>query len=132
MENQCIKCRKPSTLLYCQPCRDEKLNSLKEEANNSLNTSKNCVYSIKCVVNNMCYIGSAANFKTRKLTHLSKLKRGKHHNKALQLDYNKYGLNSFVIEVISSNNLNLKGAEYELINSIDTNLIYNISINTYF
>ena len=59
--------------------------------------NSNCgVYCIRCKVNNKAYIGSSANIKRRWTEHKSLLKTGKHINKQLQEDYNKYGADSFL------------------------------------
>ena len=59
--------------------------------------SSNCgVYCIRCKVNNKAYIGSSANIKRRWTEHKSLLKTGKHPNKQLQEDYNKYGADNFL------------------------------------
>ena len=63
--------------------------------------SINCgVYCIRCKVNNKAYIGSSANIKKRWIEHKSKLKTGKHINKQLQEDYNKYGADNFLYSVL--------------------------------
>lgn len=57
------------------------------------------VYVI-CSPSNRCYIGSTKNFAQREKKHFYDLKRGVHHNPALQQAYIKYGedLNFIVIE----------------------------------
>lgn len=58
------------------------------------------IYKITCRVNNKFYIGSAKDIKTRWVHHKSKLRRSKHDNPLLQKAVNKYGLCSFIFEVI--------------------------------
>ena len=63
--------------------------------------NSNCgVYCIRCKVNNKAYIGSSANIKRRWTEHKSLLKTGKHPNKQLQEDYNKYGADNFLYTVL--------------------------------
>lgn len=47
------------------------------------------------------YIGSAMSFTRRWNLHRSQLRRGIHHNKALQRAYNKYGLDGLVFEKLA-------------------------------
>ena len=55
------------------------------------------VYSIKNIVTGQSYVGSTKNYKNRKKTHLSLLRRGIHHCNWLQNSWNKYGESSFNI-----------------------------------
>lgn len=57
------------------------------------------IYSIKCLINNKRYIGSAKNFSDRKTRNFGKLKNKKH-NPLLQDDFNKYGEDNFLFEVL--------------------------------
>lgn len=61
---------------------------------------KSCVYKIVNIVNNHCYVGSAANFKTRFGAHKRSLKSNQHVNAHLQNAWNKYGEHSFSFEII--------------------------------
>ena len=58
------------------------------------------IYKITCLINNWVYVGVTVNMYQRKHTHKSALKKGNHGNKQLQNDYNKYGENSFVFEIV--------------------------------
>jgi len=59
------------------------------------------IYRIRNIVNNDCYIGSAAyTFNKRWNTHIHQLKNKKHHSTILQKAWNKYGENSFKFEII--------------------------------
>lgn len=58
------------------------------------------VYRILNKVNGRIYIGSAKEFKSRLTSHLSSLRRGTHHNKFLQNDFNKCSEEAFVFEVL--------------------------------
>jgi predicted GIY-YIG superfamily endonuclease len=54
------------------------------------------VYAITCAVNKKLYIGVTVNVGERIKLHFQALRRGNHHNKALQEDFLKYGENAFV------------------------------------
>ena len=62
---------------------------------------KSGIYKIINILNGRIYIGSTVNLKTRKATHFSLLKNGKHQNQFLQNDFNKCGNKAFVFEVIT-------------------------------
>ena len=59
------------------------------------------IYKIQCIKNNKVYIGETINYKRRYLEHIKCLQCGID-NKYLQLDYDKYGLNSFIFEIIDT------------------------------
>lgn len=58
------------------------------------------IYQIKNIVTGSVYIGSSSAVEERWRGHISKLKRGIHHSKRFQMDYNIYGKDSFVFEII--------------------------------
>jgi len=58
------------------------------------------IYSITCLLNNKMYIGYSTNFKRRESVHFRRLKKNKHKNDLLQNDYNLYGEEFFIFEVI--------------------------------
>ena len=94
--------------------------------------SSNCgVYCIRCKVNNKAYIGSSANIKKRLSNHKSSLKAGKHINKQLQEDYNKYGADSFLyLVLINCKSSELHRYEYiymEMFSTRDKAIGYNIA-----
>lgn len=60
------------------------------------------IYKITNRVNGRFYIGRALNIEARWEAHRSKLRTGKHLNRLMQEDCNKYGLPSFVFEVLES------------------------------
>lgn len=63
--------------------------------------SKCCgVYKITCLENGKFYIGSSKNIKRRWNNHRWNLRNGKHHNYFLQSDWNLYGEDVFVFEVL--------------------------------
>lgn len=61
------------------------------------------VYKIENKLNHKVYIGQTRNFNRRKKYHLDYLKHNRHHNTALQEDYNKYGLVNFEFSIIEYN-----------------------------
>jgi group I intron endonuclease len=58
------------------------------------------IYSIKNIITNSYYVGSAVCIKKRIIIHKSHLKTNKHCNKKLQRSYNKYGHDKFIFNVI--------------------------------
>jgi len=72
------------------------------------------VYRIINSKNGRYYIGSSLDYKKRKRDHFNLLKRGNHHNKPMQEDYNIYGAESFKFEVL------------KLFNGIDRNALFDI------
>ena len=58
------------------------------------------IYQIRNETNERIYIGSAKEFKSRLTCHLKSLRKGTHHNKFLQNDFNKCGEDAFIFEVI--------------------------------
>lgn len=63
-------------------------------------TNMAVIYKILNKSNGKYYIGSAKNFKSRKIQHITNLKSGKHCNHKLQTDWKKYGSKSFVFSVL--------------------------------
>lgn len=58
------------------------------------------IYKITCKANNKKYIGKATDLELRKQQHFSKLRIGNHPNMKLQDDFNKYGIDNFVFEIL--------------------------------
>lgn len=58
------------------------------------------IYMLKNKILNKFYIGHANNLYKRKNEHFSTLKSNKHFNKYIQEDYNKYGKENFVFEIL--------------------------------
>lgn len=58
------------------------------------------IYKIKNKVNHKVYIGESINVKARWSHHRSDLRKGTHHSKYLQADWNKYGEKAFKFSVI--------------------------------
>lgn len=76
------------------------------------------VYRIFNKKNGRMYIGSTNNYIARKHEHFGSLRKGTHHNKNLQLDFNEFKESSFVFEIIVNDirdRTNLLLKEYDLI-----------------
>jgi len=58
------------------------------------------IYAIICNKTWRSYVGSSVNIESRKYEHFLDLKNGKHINKDLQLDFNKFGHDSFFFEIL--------------------------------
>jgi len=58
------------------------------------------IYQIKCMINDMAYVGSTTNILRRWYMHKWMLNRGEHYNPGLQIDWNKYGEDKFAFEII--------------------------------
>lgn len=58
------------------------------------------IYEIVNLVNGKRYVGSAVNFKRRKIDHWKKLRRGNHHCRHLQFSWNKHGERAFAFQII--------------------------------
>lgn len=58
------------------------------------------IYRITNTITNDFYIGSAVNFKNRKWSHISSLRKNKHKNQFIQNSWNKYGEEAFIFEII--------------------------------
>lgn len=63
---------------------------------------KHTLYSITNTINNKVYIGITIHLSRRINTHLYTLKKSNHGNKYIQIDYDKYGWDSFVVDVIDT------------------------------
>lgn len=65
--------------------------------------NKSGVYKIRNIVNNKFYIGSALDLRDRYKGHLTLLRSEKvnHHSSKLQEDFNKFGEDNFVFEIIA-------------------------------
>ena len=58
------------------------------------------IYKIVNIINGKFYIGSTKNIKERCAKHFSRLKNNSHHSVKFQNDYDIYGRDAFVCEVI--------------------------------
>lgn len=63
-----------------------------------------CIYKIANSINGKFYIGSTKNFRSRKASHLNKLRKNKHDNIHLQRSWNKHGENSFEFCIVEETN----------------------------
>lgn len=88
------------------------------------------LYKIVNKLNDNFYIGSSVNAEKRWKKHRSLLRHNKHPNNYLQNAWNKYGENNFyfIIEKELPHN-KLKEEEQKLLDNIDFNLSYNLSID---
>lgn len=59
------------------------------------------VYSITCLANGWVYIGESGTVQQRWTTHRSWLRNGTHNVEQLQTDYNRYGGDAFLFEMVS-------------------------------
>ncbi|AMR46918.1 endonuclease [Bacillus subtilis subsp. subtilis] len=93
------------------------------------------VYKIRNIKNGKFYIGSSANFRKRKTEHLRLLKSGSHHNKPLQEDFNTYGENNFLFEVLYHsdyiNRFDLYKKEQEFLSNSEKEQLYNLYDNAF-
>lgn len=82
---------------------------------------KKCgIYKIVCLVNNKAYIGQTVNnFGDRRDSHFAKLRGNYHDNAELQSDWNKYGEENFMFEIIEE----IPGQELEYLNSRENEVI---------
>lgn len=62
--------------------------------------NKKVIYKIQNSVNGKFYVGSTINLSARRQEHFRDLTLNKHHSKALQRAFNKYGKDSFTFEII--------------------------------
>lgn len=58
------------------------------------------IYCIVSKIDGKKYIGSAINFRIRKVRHLSELRCKRHHSKYLQNSFDKYGEDNFYFEIL--------------------------------
>lgn len=63
-------------------------------------STKSGIYQIRNLNNGRIYVGSAKHFKSRYYQHIATLRKGTHHNKFLQNDFNKCSEEAFVFEVL--------------------------------
>ena len=59
------------------------------------------VYSVTCLANGWVYIGSTQSIRMRWKTHKSHLRNGRHNIPQLQADWDKYGPDAFICEVVT-------------------------------
>jgi group I intron endonuclease len=81
------------------------------------------IYKITNETTGRVYIGATCSFVKRKQDHISSLRNGKHKNILIQRDFNKYGKDSFLFEVILEQE-DCFSVEQEYINKYGT---YNVA-----
>lgn len=84
------------------------------------------VYKITCKENGCVYVGQSVNIIKRFCNHRYALKNNTHSNKYLQDDFNKYGIDSFLFEVVTE-------VSYSKLNEVEQYYIdyYGKTGNTY-
>jgi group I intron endonuclease len=89
------------------------------------------IYSIKNIVNDKVYVGSATDIKKRWRDHKWYLNHNKHHNSHLQSSWNKYGCDAFEFSILHEcgvNELLMKETEYiQIHKSKDNSCGYNVN-----
>lgn len=87
------------------------------------------IYKIQNKHNGRIYIGSTENFKSRISRHFEDLKTGVHKNLYLSKDYNEFGEDAFICEMLEeSEDTSLLNLERRYIASVDPALLYNIDL----
>ena len=71
-----------------------------ERARTRIENQPSGIYSIVNKMNGRVYIGQAVALTRRKADHFRALRKGKHKNRPLQEDYDKYGLDAFEYTVV--------------------------------
>jgi hypothetical protein len=82
------------------------------------------VYIITNIANHRIYIGGSKNSNIRKSQHYHMLRRNKHHNKRLQLDWNIYGEQNFEFEIIMT-------CEANIVHKIENELVARLADDDY-
>ena len=88
------------------------------------------IYNIKCKINDKIYIGKTQNHLSRLGMHISELLKGTHHCKLLQKDFNLYGIDNFIFEIlyISDTLSDLNQLEREYIFFFESSKLYNSNL----
>lgn len=60
------------------------------------------VYCFRNLVNGKRYVGSSVDVEGRRKSHISMLRRGKHHSVKFQHAWDKYGRGQFIFETLSA------------------------------
>ena len=71
------------------------------------------IYAIKNTVSQKIYVGCTTDIKKRMQQHFYVLRRGKHSEKDMQADFDKYGKDSFEVKVITSFENKLEASAFE-------------------
>lgn len=87
------------------------------------------IYQIRNSRNGKVYIGSTQNFDQRETRHFERLIRNGHANPKLQAAFNKYGVDSFVFEIIEVCAIeDLLGREQYYLDQLDFKSNYNLAL----
>lgn len=86
------------------------------------------VYRILNTSNGKYYVGSTIRFEKRKRTHLNSLRKNKHHSIKLQEDFNYFGEESFVFEVLKECD-DYREEEQRLLDTTCKETMYNIGLS---
>lgn len=89
---------------------------------------KSGIYCITCKINNQHYIGSSKDIYNRIIRHYSYLNHNKHPNHRLQIDYNKYGKDNFIINILEETNEDLFNKEKSYQDKYGISNLYNLMI----
>ena len=87
------------------------------------------IYKVTCLQENKVYIGSSNNIKRRWAEHKKELRGSRHRNQFLQLDWDCYGDESFIFEVIEETDDIIRREQYWL--DLHKDCCYNISANAW-
>ena len=60
------------------------------------------IYRILCIINEKVYIGATQNIEIRKYNHWWRLQNNRHENSDIQKDYNIYGKEKFLIDILDT------------------------------
>lgn len=88
------------------------------------------IYQIKNIVNGKIYIGSSKDLEFRRREHFRYMTGGYHANNKLQLAFNKYGVDSFVFEILElyeGDKAGLLALEQSYLDKLDFRTNYNIA-----
>lgn len=58
------------------------------------------IYKITCMATDRIYVGRTSGYSGRISAHFSNLRKGVHSSRLMQSDFNEYGIDSFVVEVL--------------------------------
>jgi hypothetical protein len=87
----------------CRSCHKKRYHNVEKKEKYKQkwrNKQPAAVYKIENKITNKIYIGQTTVITGRITEHKSRMRRGKHANSFIQVDYNKYGLDSFEFSVI--------------------------------
>ena len=104
---RCYSCKQelPDTSFYRDCSRKTGFSNLcrqcdSEKERRAIKAQPSGIYFILNKKNNRVYIGQTSALGRRKKEHFKRLRKGKHKNRPLQEDYDKYGLDAFEYRVV--------------------------------